>query len=240
MLEPPREMMRDTADKVSVRGYVCSQVGAEYVARAYMIVEDAGEIVFDRLPTAFVMKASHGSGMVKIVHDRRKVPEVQVLTLAKKWLSTRYHKVARELVYKGTKPRVIFEELLLDEEGGVPKDYKMFCFRGVVRVIQVDIDRFNGHKRNLYSCDWESLPFEFAYPRGPEVERPKALATMIRTAEILSRDFEFVRVDLYDLGSRVIVGELTHFPEAGNGRFRPSHYDRWLGAHFGPGEVSGG
>ena len=43
---------------------------------------------------------------------------------------------------------------------------------------------------------------------------------MIRIAKILSKDFKFVRVDLYDINGKVYFGELTFSPT--NGVF--SHY----------------
>ena len=36
----------------------------------------------------------------------------------------------------------------------VPKDYKFFTFNGKVHIIQVDGERFSGHRRSLYDPDW--------------------------------------------------------------------------------------
>jgi hypothetical protein len=49
-------------------------------------------------------------------------------------------------------------------------------------------------------------------------------------AERLSERFEFVRVDLYAIGDRIVVGELTHYPAAGNKAFDPPEWDLRLGA----------
>jgi hypothetical protein len=38
---------------------------------------------------------------------------------------------------------------------------------------------------------------------------------MISIAERLSDGVDFVRVDLYDLGDRVVFGELTNYPRQG-------------------------
>jgi hypothetical protein len=49
-------------------------------------------------------------------------------------------------------------------------------------------------------------------------------------AERLAQEFDFVRVDLYALGDRIVVGELTHYPTGGNKSFEPPEWDARLGA----------
>jgi hypothetical protein len=38
---------------------------------------------------------------------------------------------------------------------------------------------------------------------------------MLSVAEVLGREFSFIRVDLYSVHGRVYFGELTNFPDAG-------------------------
>ena len=52
---------------------------------------------------------------------------------------------------------------------------------------------------------------------------------MLEWASDLGRGLDFVRVDLYDTGDRVLVGELTPYPAAGDERFEPQSLDAWLG-----------
>jgi hypothetical protein len=125
-------------------------------------------------------------------------------------------------------PRILVEELLGDG-GAVPPDYKFYVFHGRVRLVSVELDRFTFHTRNLYTPAWEQLPVEWVYPAGKDIERPAALAEMIDVAERLGADTDFVRVDLYSVGERVVFGELTNYPDAGYGRFDPPDFDRQLG-----------
>jgi hypothetical protein len=53
---------------------------------------------------------------------------------------------------------------------------------------------------------------------------------MRAVAEQLAAGFDFVRVDLYALGQRMVVGELTHYPTGGNKSFDPPEWDARLGA----------
>ena len=46
-------------------------------------------------------------------------------------------------------------------------------------------------------------------------------------AKILA--YNFARVDLYEVNSRIFVGELTMTPVGGTGRFAPNWWDRKLG-----------
>ena len=52
---------------------------------------------------------------------------------------------------------------------------------------------------------------------------------MLGIAEVLGEDTDFVRVDLYDLGGRIVFGELTSYPYGGVDEFRPASFDRVLG-----------
>ena len=46
---------------------------------------------------------------------------------------------------------------------------------------------------------------------------------MLNVADTLSNDFEFVRIDLYSDGKKIYVGEITNFPDSGNGYFIPNN-----------------
>jgi hypothetical protein len=60
-------------------------------------------------------------------------------------------------------------------------------------------------------------------------EQPAGYAEMLEIAQKLSTDFDFVRVDLYDVDGRVHFGELTHNPGGGLVRLQPREFDRALG-----------
>ncbi|MCU0862051.1 MAG: hypothetical protein MUE65_07010, partial [Methanomassiliicoccales archaeon] len=62
-----------------------------------------------------------------------------------------------------------------------------------------------------------------------DIERPRNLERMLDISRRLSSPFPFVRVDFYDLGDRVYVGELTFYPHGGMERFNKQEYDLMLG-----------
>jgi hypothetical protein len=58
---------------------------------------------------------------------------------------------------------------------------------------------------------------------------PPNLDEMIQVARALSSDFDFVRVDMYNIKGRICFGELTFTPVAGQLRLTPTAWDERLG-----------
>ena len=52
---------------------------------------------------------------------------------------------------------------------------------------------------------------------------------MLRIAKILSKDFTFLRVDLYSSDNKVFFGELTIFPGSGVSKIEPLDFFIELG-----------
>ena len=55
---------------------------------------------------------------------------------------------------------------------------------------------------------------------------------MKKIAESLSKDFPFVRVDLYLINKNIFFGELTFYPWSGYVQFIPDKFDYELGKKF--------
>jgi hypothetical protein len=123
----------------------------------------------------------------------------------------------------------LFAEEFLGRAAAVPVDFKFFVFGGKARYLQVDTDRFADHKRNLYDREHRLLDVEFIYPRDLRYVLPDGVAGMWAVAERLSGGLDFVRVDLYLIDGVAKFGELTNYPDAGKGVFRPASFDRVLG-----------
>lgn len=208
-------------DKLEVRQYVERKVGSAHLIPLVAVPEHFTPEVFDALPQSFVMKANHGSGLVEIVRDKSLVSFERLRRLADEWLSINYYRAARERHYKHIKPRIYFEALLLDSNGKVPADLKFHCFSsrsGPAMVYPVVIsDRFGEPRCDFFDARWNRQDIAVGdYPRSlSPPPRPANLASLIDVASSLSADFDYVRVDLYALGDRILVGELTFTPGAG-------------------------
>jgi hypothetical protein len=222
-------------DKWAAREYVRKQCGRDDILNEVLYVgSDLEQIPFETLPDRFVIKATHGSGWNIIVRDKRQIDRSEIIATCRTWLKSNYSSASRnfsETHYDKINPQVIVEKFIEDPCRDVPLDYKFFCFWGKVHCIQVDIERFRGHHRNMYSRDWSSANFVLEYPQGDPLSKPANLTEMIEVAEQAAADFDFCRVDLYSPdGNRIVFGELTLAPGSGLDRFYPREMDYRLGA----------
>lgn len=158
-----------------------------------------------------VAKATHGSGAVLFLDRDLKDQNIE------KFLSTAmnsFFKVFRETQYANLDKKIIVEENISKCEEII--DYKFYCSFGVVHYCMVDVGRFSGHKRAICTIpDFRVLPVRYGHDIPDKVEPPKRLNQLIDIASALSSNFDFVRVDLYDVEDGAYFGEFTFSPSAG-------------------------
>lgn len=228
-----RTIFKIFADKMAVRKYVEDKIGNEILIKVLQVVDKARSINYANLPYSFVIKASHGSGWNKIVMNKDILNEKEINDYFKPILKIDYSRFGREWCYKNLTPRLIIEELLIDKNGNLPLDYKFFCFNGIVRFLQVDFDRFDNHTRNLYDPNFNIIKCQLHFP--PHVARinpPKNFDYLKSVASRLSKDLDFIRVDLYSINNKIYFGELTCYPGNGFEKFQPAIYDSTFGEYW--------
>ncbi len=255
MLRDHRRLMVTFSDKVAARDHVASLVGEGVLPELLHLVEDPRGLADAVLPTAYVLKPSHGSGVAVIVspladpgsrlpeprygwtyaHVRPEhAPVEHLVELGRAWLSQLYGQGPnREWAYGHVPRRLMVEELLTGADGTVPDDYKLFVFHGTCRYVQVDRGRFDQRTQDFFTPAWEHLPLSGGHPWA-EPPRPERLDEMLELAERLGAGTDFVRVDLYDLPDRLVFGELSSFPAGGDSPFEPASFDLEFGSHWTP------
>lgn len=213
-------------DKYAVKKYVADKIGSRYVIPVLGIWERFEDIDFDMLPQSFVLKTTHDSGGVLICPDKSVLDKKQAGRFLNKWLKRNYYWSGRELPYKNVKRRIFAEEYKTDESGQDLKDYKIFNFHGVPKLVQVDYDRFSIHKRNLYTPDWEYIPASIEFPTDPKrvIEEPACLKELLELAAALSQGFAHLRTDFYVIGTKIYFGELTFYHGSGFEKFTPDQF----------------
>ncbi|WP_108821334.1 ATP-grasp fold amidoligase family protein [Dysgonomonas sp. Marseille-P4361] len=223
------------ADKYAVRAYVQEKVGEKYLIKCLGIYRKWEEINLDSLPKSFVLKATHGSGWNFLCPDKARLNIKDCRNEINYWLSTNYYVKNREWNYKYIEPRVICEEFIGEESGTPPLDYKFYCFNGVVKFVQLCIDRYEGEqKHNIYDTDWKQIKnvrttMEQDFTR--EYKKPEKWEEMLEISRKLSEDFNFVRVDLYYINNIIYFGELTFFPGGGiYTHFSPNSFHAEMGS----------
>lgn len=229
-------VMRDCSDKLGVREYVRRAVGEKYLIPLLGVYRTPGEIPFESLPNQFVLKTNHGCGWNILCRDKGVLDIPSARKRLKDWLETDYYTLGREWVYKDIEPFILCEELLLNENHQPPWDYKLFCFRGVPRLVELIYDRHADRSVSYYDMTWRRTPFTKGYPQFKPnsllTPRPACFDEMVRVSRELSRSFPFVRVDLYEHRNRVLFGELTFLPSNATAAFSPELYEREFGNYI--------
>ena len=224
-------IMTKMVDKYEAKQYVSDRVGEEYIIPTLGVWDSFDNIDFEKLPNQFVLKTTHDSGGVVIVRNKSMLDRKEAREILMKSMKHDFYQKFKEWPYKNVTHRIIAEKYMEDESGYELKDYKIFCFNGVPKLIQVDFGRFSKHKRNIYSTDWEYLGFSSLYPTDPNIKirRPKKLDSMLNIAKKLSKGMPHVRIDLYLIYDQIYFGELTFYHESGFGKFKPEKWDTILG-----------
>lgn len=221
-------------DKYEVKKYIETKIGKEYVIPLIGFYKSFDEIDFKKLPNQFVIKCTHDSGGVVICKDKNNFDINKAKRVIDKRLSRNFYYNFREYVYKDIPPRIIVEKYMEDYKIKELRDYKFFCFKGNPKLIQVDFNRFQNHKRNVYDLNWKLLDLEIHYPsdRSVKIKKPKNFKKMIDIAKKLSADIPFVRVDLYNVNGKIYFGELTFYHGSGYEIIKPSGWNKKLGDYI--------
>jgi len=225
------------SDKYRVRQYLKDTLGEEeankYLVPLLYSTDNPDNIPFNDLDGEYIIKANHNSGPPFIVEKNIPVDEKKIISNLKNQLKISYGTLKHEWAYKKIKKKmVVVERLLRDEEGDIPKDYKFHMIGGQCAFIQIDSNRFSDHSRTLYDSSWNYIEATLKFKQGPKITKPRNFETMLKLAKKLSKGFDYVRVDLYDVGERIYFGEMTHYPGSGMERFTPKEFDFELGKYW--------
>jgi len=217
------------ADKYNVRNYVSEVAGENYLVPLHWHGTDLQAIPFDQLPGRYVIKPNHGSGTVIRVEGNPNRQEI-IDTLSK-WLSSNYYQTDHEYHYASIKPMILIEDFLDDGAPLGPLNYSFWSFHGQPAVIQVD--NRNRSINPFYDTNWNKLTLTSRRNLPDcDVAKPANLDEMVAVAQKLSKGFDFVRVDLYNVKGQIYFGELTFTPGAGRFRFLPEEWDHELGKRW--------
>jgi len=216
------------ADRIRVREYVQNKAPECQLIPLLWYGSSFTKEVYDELPSKFVIKANHASGMVLIV-DKSVHQYQYIKELTDKWLRIDYGKITKQWVYNDVDKILVVEEFINFESQVLP-DFKFICINGKVEIIQVDLDRFGEHRRNLYDESFNRIDCVLEYPNGNDILKPILIDKALSIAKKLSEDFDIIRVDLYITKDKIYFGELTNTPGNGYDRFYPKTCDFNLGA----------
>jgi TupA-like ATPgrasp len=172
----------------------------------------------------FIAKPTHSSGSVLYLDepmDREKLKAFYAV--AEKNYFFRF----RETQYARLKKKILIEENIGSTTHINPlNDYKFYCSRGEILFCEVHVNRFTDHRWNYYSTpEFRKIDTEPASPILKEkVKEPRGWKKMLQYASELSKQFDFVRIDLYDVRGKIHFGEFTFSPGAAIGEFMDDEF----------------
>lgn len=220
---PPR------VDKIAAKQIVASAIGTEHVIPMLYSGNSLPPIAERNWPVPFVIKTNHGSGLNIFIRKESDKNWPAIDACLKSWLAIAFGHLSGELYYAKMKPQILVEPFIAGT-GELPTDYKIFCFAGEPKYIQVDTDRESDHKRVFYDTNWERQSFRFGYPMEPrDIPRPDNLPLLLACAGKLAAGFGFMRTDFYVVDGKILFGEMGFTPEAGFHKFYPGEMDRVFG-----------
>jgi hypothetical protein len=236
-LNEQSELRHLVADRLKVRDYVAEKAGRDYLIPIIGHYKMLTPKIWDSLPDHFVLKASHGSAMVKIVRNKSGHDFEEIRTLIQDWLKSDYSNVGREWIYRDLPRHIIAEELIEGPDGKPVTEYKFLCFHGKVKLFYKFEYHPDGARRLFYDENLKPLDLSFRLPEtnspvtlSPPIKNKPIIEKAIRLSEILSEDFNLIRVDLYLTENNIWFGELTNFPGNGFNPLVPDKADRYYGS----------
>lgn len=223
-------------DKVAVRDHLKARGLPEglHLIPVHGIYDSVEALAAARLPESFIAKAAWASARHFICHDIDTQRET-LLQRAETWFMEHPRYRRRQLIWPPSHipARILIEEFLGSAEAAdTPNDYKFFVFHGTCRFFHVDEARFSDHVKTFFDRDLNVMPVTYDAPMSEATPLPDTISDMIRIAEALGAEFDFVRVDLYSHGGRIYFGELTQTPMDGKGPWEPAEYDRLFGSYW--------
>ena len=222
------KLRKVAADRVLVREYISSKTEEIILPDLLWLGELMTQEVYKRLPLIFYLKHRSSSGRTKLI-DKSKLSVESLNKWMRRSSAINYSWITREWYYTNTK-EFIAEKIIGTQE---LNDYKFFCCYGKPFLLQVDIDRSNTHKRNIYEIKNKGKEYKLLNLKLHNYELDNRfkiceIDNAYKLASLLSENFEFIRVDLYILNGNVYFGELTNVPGSGFEKFNPEIYDRYI------------
>ena len=220
------------ADKYRVKQYVADKIGEEYVIPLYGVWERFDDIDFDKLPDRFVLKCTHDSGGLSICRDKAAYDLAAAKKRIDDSLARQYYYYGREWQYKEIPPRIIAEAYMEDDKTRELRDYKFFCFDGVVRAMFIATGRQSAKSTtfDFFDPEFNHLDIKQGHPNADKIpEKPVNFELMKELSAKLSAGLPHVRVDFYEVNGRAYFGEMTFFHFDGSTPFEPEKWDKIFG-----------
>ena len=205
-------------DKNLVRKYVAEKGCEEILIPQYKTFASIDEIKYEELPDSFVLKRSWGCGDVFICFQKNEHTISKLANAKARWkrMSQYDRSTCKRLGIsrKDLDVTYVCEEYLSSLKT-TPDDYKFYCFNGTPMCVLVVSERYGD---TSYACmfdtNWQELTVTDyqGFKKSSEFKKPENFEKMCEYAKVLSQDFPFARIDLYNVEGKIYFGEITLLP----------------------------
>jgi hypothetical protein len=204
-------------DKLEAKNIVIKLCSEIKVAKVIRELKGPYDFTQSDINSDCLLKASHGSGWIidlALIKDIQKIKEI-LISWNKIYSQT-------EEQYKYLKPRFFIEEKInckYSGKTGKAHDIKVHCIYGEPYFLLIRKDQ---RLRNYYDIEWKAImPLEF------EFSKPNNFDNILNICRLLSKPFEYVRIDLYLGDDGIYFSEFTFTPHGGKQRLSDSVEDKF-------------
>jgi hypothetical protein len=224
-------------DRLAARDFIASRVGEQYLVPKLWSGDDPAEVPFASLSPPYVIKSTHASSHMLTCRAPGDIDPQAAQPVMRGWLAANFGLATGEPGYANVRPQLIAEHMLLHDDGEPLLERFVYVFGGRAEIVQTLVARPNSGTKvvNLgyYDRHWMPKNWVMTRPLPPEpLPRPRLLDEILRLAERIGAGFDHVRVDMYDDGKRLWVGETSLYSFGGLFRFKTDEADQVLGSYW--------
>jgi len=165
---------------------------------------------------SFAIKSSYASGLNYAVKNKSSYDLEKICNE----INAKLHQTTNALTKKDPHNCIIIEEFIEELDNG-GDEFKFHCFpqpNGDVFLIVVHLSG-NGPSRECRAYSEEFIPLDYwisTYPPSTRsIPKPREFDRAVEIAKILSKAFDYIRVDLLLVDGKVVFQELTPYPSGG-------------------------
>ena len=199
------------SDKLLAKDIALQRVPEIKVPRTLWVGTRFENIPEDLLAGDVVVKATHGSGLFRLIHGGQ-YDRGEMISATRKWLATDYHRYHGEWNYSGIERRLFVEEMLKDKNGQpVRVESKVYVFGDVPLYSFHFHDRLSSQKTmSLYDRNGTAQAFvDYMDIASCLDDAPASHQKMFDVAAQLAGGRDHVRVDLYEVDGDIYFSEYT-------------------------------
>lgn len=202
-------LKRRVTDKALGKHFIAEHLGPDRTIATLAVLPDAQSVV-RHIPAQFpiVIKPTHSSNRMRVISSQADYE--QAIPLMLKWLQHDFFLQELEENYQQLSRKIIVEPFL---DPAYFLEGSIHCREGRAKIVSV-IDRFDPQKRReSFNRNWHPLCVALGQPyKALALSRPAFLENLLRDAETLAQDFDFIRIDFYASQQGYLFGELTNLP----------------------------